>query len=400
MFYLYQIFYKLTLNLSKLSILTLYLRVFDTRDWFGKITKCLIAVVVTFTLSILLANILICDPINTYWNTSPDADPKGRCINVLGYWYASSVYNVSSEAIMLLSVLVRIWTLPSHSQPPILQFRQKVNLTIVLGLGVFTVITAIMRVTTLDQAAAAKDKTGGTRLSTIWSSVEACLGLAVANLPMLRQLLRWRGWAGGHWFGSSADRSRSRALSNSRRRSEYTPAGMRSNSNVAPGQASRRPTLQDINMHGNISLSDRDIQMTRDFHRQVVTSDDGSDSTRASSDIEAQPFRHVDFSPSSPTAKSFKEGLSITSREIGTGGTSGTPSIASTLRNPATEPLPMVRISTEPVSTVSSTSSLASVSTTRAMKQGVRVQGVQLQSMGAAHVRYESRGLGTRNGAG
>ncbi|KAK5083599.1 hypothetical protein LTS08_003800 [Lithohypha guttulata] len=53
MFYLYQIFYKLTLNLSKLSILTLYLRVFDTRDWFGKITKFLIGLVLIFSFSIM-----------------------------------------------------------------------------------------------------------------------------------------------------------------------------------------------------------------------------------------------------------------------------------------------------------------------------------------------------------
>ena len=153
-------------------------------------------------------------------------------------------------------------------------------------------------------------------------------------------------------------------------------------------------------MHNNISLSDRDIQMTRDFHRQVVTSDDGSDGTRASSDIEAQPFRHVDFSPSSPTARSFKEGLSITSREIMSGEKSGTPSIASTLRSPAMEPLPIVRISTEPVSTVSSTSSLASVDSARAMKQGPGFQSVQLHSIDAAYVRYESRALSTRSGTG
>ena len=144
MFYLYQIFYKLTINLSKLSILTLYLRVFDTRDWFGKITKFLIFLVVTFSVSIIMANIFICAPISTYWNTSPPDDPSRKnatCINVLGYWYASSLYNILSETVMLFSVLIRIWTLPSHSHPPILQFRQKVNLTVVLGLGVFTIVT-------------------------------------------------------------------------------------------------------------------------------------------------------------------------------------------------------------------------------------------------------------------
>lgn len=222
MFYFYQIFYKLSLNLSKLSILTLYLRVFDAKDWFGYITKFLIFIVSTYTTSIILANILICHPVSTYWSTS-DSVPEGSqhttsgsCINILAYWYASSLYNILSETLMLLAVLVRIWTLPSHSHPPILQFRQKINLTIVLGLGVFTIITAVLRMTTLNQGAMAIDRTGGTLTSTIWSSAEAGLALAVANLPMVRQLLRWKGWCGGRWFRSSAEKSRSQSRSRSR----------------------------------------------------------------------------------------------------------------------------------------------------------------------------------------
>lgn len=343
MFYFYQIFYKLSLNLSKLSILTLYLRVFDTKDWFGKITKSLIFLVLSYTTSIIIANIFICDPISAYWNTTPrgDASRNGiKCINILGYWYASSLYNILSETLMLFSVLVRIWTLPSHSYPPILQLRQKINLTIVLGLGAITIMASTLRVTTLDQAASAEDKTGGTLVSSIWSSVEASLALSVTNMPMLRQLLRWNGWCGARWFGSSADRSR---REHSRQRSEYTPAPQHAGSD----NRSRRPAA------ANASASQ--IHMQRDFHREVVTSDDGS-----VSDLEAQARRHVAFqtSPSSTSrctspAKSFQEGLNlISSTEIRVG--SNTPSIASTLRSP-TEPMPMVRISTEP-----STSSLHS----------------------------------------
>jgi len=339
MFYLYQIFYKLSLNLSKLSILTLYLRVFDTKDWFGKITKFLIFLVISYTTSIVIANIFICDPVSTYWNTTPliDASRRGtKCINVLGYWYASSLYNILSETLMLFSVLVRIWTLPSHSQPPILQLRQKINLTIVLGLGVFTVITAILRVTTLDSAAQQDDRTGGTLISTIWSSVEAGVGLSVANLPMMRQLLRWRGWWCGRWFSSTAGKSRQE---HSRRRSEYTPAPQHL------GSASNSGALA----HADASASQ--IHMQRDFHREVVTSD-----SRSIEDVEAQEFRHVEFSndPSSrctSPAKSFKAGL-VSHTEIRGG--SNTPSIASTIWSP-TEPMPMLRISTEP-----STSSLHS----------------------------------------
>lgn len=413
MFYLYQIFYKLSLNLSKLSILTLYLRVFDSKDWFGNITKSLIFVVTTYTTSILLANIFICRPISTYWSTTAtvnshstgtsnndnDHHATGTCINILAYWYASSLYNILSETLMLLSVLCRIWTLPSHSHPPILQFRQKINLTIVLGLGVFTVITAILRMTTLNQTAMATDRTGGTLTSTIWSSVEAGLGLAVANLPMVRQLLRWNGWCGGRWFRSSAEKSRSRSRSRSRAQQgqggEYTPSSQQCFGSKTPG--SRNPSAAGIGMglRTNTRAANAYVHPRTDslpspssheissLHRDpecqatsTIGDDIDGDADEYTSDIDSiRPLQHqhhhhhqpgqIHISPcSSPSPRSlktvhnpnttnqgtFRNGSSSTRGSI-TFSDTPTPSVTSTsistLRSP-TEPVPMVRISTEP----------------------------------------------------
>lgn len=412
MFYLYQIFYKLSLNLSKLSILTLYLRVFDKNNWFGNITKFLIFIVTTYTTSIILANIFICRPISTYWSTSAatthltrpsndnDHHATGKCLNILAFWYASSLYNIFSETLMLLSVLCRIWTLPSHSHPPTLQFRQKINLTIVLGLGVFTVITAILRMTTLNQTAMATDRTGGTLTSTIWSSVEAGLGLAVANLPMVRQLLRWKGWCGGRWFRSSAEKSRSRSRSRSRAQQgqgdEYTPAsqqclgsktsrsrnpsaagigmGLRTNSLAANGYmhtyAESLPSPssheianlhQDPKCHATSTISEIDMDGDADGYTSDI------DSIRPLQHQRQHQPSKTQMSPcSSPSSKSLRNNRDTTTTHNttirnGSGSTSTCGSITfsdtpipsitstsiSTLRTP-TEPVPMVRISTEP----------------------------------------------------
>lgn len=212
--------------------------------------------------SATMANIFNCSPISTNWN--PDhglataANRGGRCINTLAFWYTSALYNIASEVVMLLAVLVRIWTLPSQAHPPVLQFRQKINLTIVLGLGVFTATTAILRMTTLSRTAAASDRTAGTLTSTIWSSIEAGLGVTIANLPMLRQLLRWRGWCGGRWFGSTASRS-----THSRRKSSH---GMQH---------------EPRGRTGSVCLNQ--IRRQQDFERRIVMSD-----TDISFDLEAQ----------------------------------------------------------------------------------------------------------------
>lgn len=301
---------------------------------------------------------------------------------------------------MLLSVLCRIWTLPSHSHPPILQFRQKINLTIVLGLGVFTVITAILRMTTLNQTAMATDRTGGTLTSTIWSSVEAGLGLAVANLPMVRQLLRWKGWCGGRWFRSSAEKSRSGSRSRSRAQqgqgSEYTPAsqqcfGSKTSRSRVPSAAGIGMGLRtnshaaDKYMHTHVeslpSPSSHEISsLHRDSERQA-NSTISDDMDRYTSNIDSiRPLQHqhqyqhqpskTTISPcSSPSPKSPRPVHSSNTNTTGHGtlrngsgsgstrgsitfGDTPTPSITSTsistLRSP-TEPVPMIRISTEPI---------------------------------------------------
>lgn len=166
---------------------------------------------------------------------------------------------------MLFSVLIRIWTLPSHSHPPILQFRQKINLTIVLGLGVFTTITAILRMTTLNNTAMTSDRTGGTLTSTIWSSIEASLGIAVANLPMIRQLLRWRGWCGGRWFSSTAGKSRDHSR---RRSSRATISGIYQQHPFPSGDPTNRCSNNTIDG----AASQQQIHLQRDFERSVITS--------------------------------------------------------------------------------------------------------------------------------
>lgn len=114
--------------------------------------------------------------------------------------------------------------------------------------------------------------------------------------------------------------------------------------------------------------------MQRDYRREVAGgSGDGL------SDIEA----HDDNGCQSPNSVSeSSQSVCLSSREIKGWGESNAPSIASTLRLP-TEPLPMIRISTEPSSSTAS-SSLHNVRT----ETGV---GVPLQAVAGCHVRTHGR---------
>lgn len=206
MFYVYQILYKSSINLSKLSILSIYLRVFGAeprRSWFPIMTYTLIVFIGAYTIASITSTIFECTPIQANWDTSPDAkEKKSRCISTLPFWYSNAIYNIVTEFLILLSAIVRIWSLSpapntdrsvlsatsSVRRSPLTQ-KDKYSLSFVFALGFFTVTTAILRMTTLEQTKS-PDRTADTLVSTIWSTVEASCAILCANLPMLRIVVR------------------------------------------------------------------------------------------------------------------------------------------------------------------------------------------------------------------
>ncbi|OCT44797.1 hypothetical protein CLCR_06344 [Cladophialophora carrionii] len=71
-----------------------------------------------------------------------------------------------------------------------LPLRQKLALTCIFGLGVIVCAASVSRLTTLYFSAYGDDVTAGTLVSTIWTTIEAGLGVTCTNLPMLRTPLQ------------------------------------------------------------------------------------------------------------------------------------------------------------------------------------------------------------------
>ncbi|KAI1624450.1 hypothetical protein EDD37DRAFT_609445 [Exophiala viscosa] len=179
-FFLLQIFYKLTINCTKVSILLLYLRIFTDRAWFGRICRGLIVLVLCACVSFTIATILQCDPIAgawTRWTT------HSHCVNIYALWYSNAVYNILTDLTIAFMVPPIIFKLK-------LPMRQKLALTGIFGLGVIVCAASISRLTTLYSSADGNDPTAGSFISTIWTSIEAGLGIICANLPMLRTPLQ------------------------------------------------------------------------------------------------------------------------------------------------------------------------------------------------------------------
>lgn len=195
MFYLDQIFYKFSISLTKLSILTLYLRIF-TQTWFVRTCWCCFVLVSSYAIASIVTTVFQCTPVDHFWHkdhpTIP-ADEVGiiyngenstaRCINLTAFWLSNGVYNIFTDVLILVALLFVIWSLR-------LARNQKIGLTCVFGLGVFVLVTSVLRLTTLKGGSTAEDPLTGTVVSTMWTMIEASTAVACACLPMCRTPLR------------------------------------------------------------------------------------------------------------------------------------------------------------------------------------------------------------------
>ncbi|EXJ84670.1 hypothetical protein A1O3_05340 [Capronia epimyces CBS 606.96] len=175
-----EIFYKLTINCTKLSILFLYLRIFTDRMWFVQACRGMILFILCACLCFTAATIFQCSPLQRAWERW---NSEGTCVNLYALWYSNAIYNILTDLIIVLMVPPVIFTLK-------LPIRQKLALTCIFGLGTIVCVASISRLTTLYSSAYGSDLTAGSLVSTIWTTVEAGLGVICANLPMLRTPLQ------------------------------------------------------------------------------------------------------------------------------------------------------------------------------------------------------------------
>ncbi|XWW99723.1 hypothetical protein V2A60_007735 [Cordyceps javanica] len=178
MFYIAQIFYKLTINLTKTSILLLYRRIF-VQKWFRYSCNTLICIVMAYCVATTASSIWQCTPIPFAW----DKSLHGTCISMIKNWYANAGFAIATDLLILSLPMQPIWA----SKLPV---NQKRALMLVFALGGFVTVTSILRATTLNFSITSPDVTYDIA-STLWTMIEMNVALICACLPMCRMVLAW-----------------------------------------------------------------------------------------------------------------------------------------------------------------------------------------------------------------
>ncbi|KAL1873469.1 hypothetical protein VTK73DRAFT_917 [Phialemonium thermophilum] len=176
-FFLCQITYKSSINLTKCSILLLYTRIFGNVRRFKWACWFLTACVAMYAIASVTATIFQCSPIDRAFNKAI----PGTCIDNGKFWWANAGFSVSTDFIILFIPMPLIYKLKI---PRV----QKAALMIVFTLGGFVVITSCLRMTTINLTATTPDTTYDIA-STMWTVIEMNLAIVCACLPMVRPLL-------------------------------------------------------------------------------------------------------------------------------------------------------------------------------------------------------------------
>ncbi|KAI0883578.1 uncharacterized protein GGS22DRAFT_195248 [Annulohypoxylon maeteangense] len=179
-FYLCQVTYKACLNLTKASILLLYLRIFGNTKWLRLACRFVLTCVIMYCIASVTATIFQCTPVTKAF----DKSLEGTCIDNGHFWYSNAGFSITTDVIILTLPMPLVYALQIPNV-------QKAALIMVFALGVFVVITSCLRVTTIDIQATTSDPTYDIA-STMWTVIEMNVAIVCACLPQIRPLIvRW-----------------------------------------------------------------------------------------------------------------------------------------------------------------------------------------------------------------
>src|SRR5437016_2078272 len=104
MFWLNNVFYKITINATKLSIVFLYLRVFSVH-WLDAASYAMALYVLCYGLASVLVTLFECTPVVR----SYDRSIAGTCINFTAFWLVNAAQNMISDIIIFLMPMSTIY---------------------------------------------------------------------------------------------------------------------------------------------------------------------------------------------------------------------------------------------------------------------------------------------------
>ncbi|CZS91596.1 uncharacterized protein RCO7_07016 [Rhynchosporium graminicola] len=180
-----ELVYILILGLSKIAIITFYLRIFPYKRI--RITcYVLLAWVALNTTLFMLTALLQCVPISlNYFGWGKDGGRK-RCLSLNAQAYASAAINITQDVVILLLPIPWLFRLR-------VSLKQKIHVIFMFSLGFFICVCSIVRICKVHKFS--DDSRNPTRDfvdAIYWTAIEIYVSVIIPNLPSMRSLLARR----------------------------------------------------------------------------------------------------------------------------------------------------------------------------------------------------------------
>ncbi|MCJ1466335.1 hypothetical protein MMC07_004954 [Pseudocyphellaria aurata] len=165
-----EIVYVPTIMMTKVSILLMYLRLFEPNRQTNFFTRFMIWTNVLFYLSILIAAIAGCIPRRKIWRPWE----PGKCVDEVAILLVTAVFNTLSDLAILLLPIRCVW----HLQ---LSPRQKLAISAVFAAGSVACVASVVRISIAIKRYSLKDFTYSIGSQTAWAYVPVLPWLASPN---------------------------------------------------------------------------------------------------------------------------------------------------------------------------------------------------------------------------
>ncbi|KAI9056109.1 hypothetical protein LZ554_001037 [Drepanopeziza brunnea f. sp. 'monogermtubi'] len=187
----FEVLYGITLFLIKCSVIFSYNRIFGASKSFRISALVVVGILIAWVVSVILETFLLCRPLAFNWDPTL---PNGVCGDRKTVYMSAGAVNVVADFMVMALPVPHILTLQLH-------WRRKAGLIIMFSLGIFITIISVIRIKSA-QIISFDDPTYTLPMGLLWTTLEPCLCIINANLPMVRTYLVA---VAPKIFGSTAD---------------------------------------------------------------------------------------------------------------------------------------------------------------------------------------------------
>ncbi|KAH8667988.1 hypothetical protein BGZ60DRAFT_41417 [Tricladium varicosporioides] len=182
-FYVAELFYIVSITLTKCSLLLFFNRIFPSKKH-RTIIYSMMGFVVVSNFALLMALMFQCVPFHGVWTNWMYKVPPVKCINTFAAIYVAAALSIFHDLAILCFPIPILWSLN-------LAWQKKANLLVMFSVGSFVIICSLLRLPSLMKMGGSSDPSYDQAPVAVWTDLEIAVGIICGCLPACRSLIGW-----------------------------------------------------------------------------------------------------------------------------------------------------------------------------------------------------------------